>query len=149
MGNGDIGSDKPNLGGPNSVPGGGNAEIEARPQLTEEELKVSSYHLKFYIRGVHKNDKTHFCKHCGKYFADEVLLKHHTYQSHSKVTCPYCKKLILNQYRLKRHLALEHDVKDGAYFCEICPKTVFFSEFHFNKHMVGKHCKFNRTILSY
>ena len=46
MGNGDIGSDKPNLGGPNSVPGGGNAETEARPQLTEEELKVSSYHLK-------------------------------------------------------------------------------------------------------
>merc|ERR1712223_1870011 len=39
MGNGDIGSDKPNLGGPNSVPGGGNAEIEARPKLTEEELK--------------------------------------------------------------------------------------------------------------
>ena len=44
MGNGDIGSDKPNLGGPNSVPGG--EVIEARPQLTEEELKVSSYHLK-------------------------------------------------------------------------------------------------------
>merc|ERR1711981_230724 len=37
MGNGDIGSDKPNLGGPNSVPGG--EVIEARPQLTEEELK--------------------------------------------------------------------------------------------------------------
>ena len=44
MGNGDIGSDKPNLGGPNSVPGGD--VIEARPQLTEEELKVWSYHSK-------------------------------------------------------------------------------------------------------
>ena len=110
---------------------------------------LSSYRLKFHIKGVHKNEKTHFCKPCGKYFADEALLKHHTYQSHSKVTCPHCKKLILNQHHLKRHLALEHDVKDGAYFCEICPKTVFFSEFHFNKHMVGKHGNENSTGQSY
>jgi len=115
----------------------------------EKSTYLSSCRLKFHIKGVHKNKETHFCTPCGKYFADEVLLKHHTYQSHSKVTCRHCKKLRLNQYHLKRHLALEHDVTDGAYFCEICPKTVFFSEFHFNKHMVGKHCKFNRTILSY
>ena len=39
--NGDIGANKPDLGGPNSGPGGGNAEEEAqRPHLTEEEIKV-------------------------------------------------------------------------------------------------------------
>ena len=45
MGNGDIGGNKQDLGGPNSRPGGGNADDApqnqvAPQQLTEEELKV-------------------------------------------------------------------------------------------------------------
>ena len=45
MGNGDIGGNKQDLGGPNSRPGGGNNDDApqnqvAPQQLTEEELKV-------------------------------------------------------------------------------------------------------------
>ena len=40
---------------------------------------------------------------------------------------------------MKKHLALEHDMVKGAYFCEICPKKVFFTETMKNKHMKENH----------
>ena len=91
------------------------------------------------MKTVHEKEKSHLCEPCGKYFADEDILKNHIYQSHSKVTCPQCNKLILNKMYLKKHLVWEHGLLDGAFICEICPKTVFFQKFHYRKHMKVKH----------
>ena len=103
--------------------------------------KVYHYikNLKLHIKTVHTMEKTHLCEPCGKYFADARLLKYHIYQSHSKVNCPHCNKLILNKGELKRHSALEHGMTDGCIFCNTCPKTVFFTKFHYKKHMMEKH----------
>ena len=46
---------------------------------------------------------------------------------------------MFNKMELKRHLVFEHGIKDGALICDMCPKTVFFVKYHYNKHMVEKH----------
>ena len=83
--------------------------------------------------------ETHLCKICNKGFVDNELLEKHVYQSHNKVNCPQCQKTLFNKSELRRHLVFEHGMTDGALFCNICPKAVFFQKYHFNKHMVEKH----------
>ena len=92
-----------------------------------------------HIKTIHTKEKKSLCKMCDKSYADDLALKDHVNQSHSKVLCPHCNKLILHRGELKRHLALEHGITDGALFCNICPKTVFFVPFHYKKHMSEKH----------
>ena len=59
-----------------------------------------------------------------------------------KPTCHVCGKQFKNQSRkflLKEHLLFQHNIDEGAVFCEICPKTVFFSKRNYNKHMEKEH----------
>ena len=95
--------------------------------------------LRFHIERDHNSTKTHLCEQCNKYFAGEEILKNHIYQSHNKVTCPQCHKSIWNKQTLRKHLALEHGMTEGALFCGVCPKAVFFSQYHYKKHMSEKH----------
>jgi len=61
------------------------------------------------------------------------------YQSHNKVNYLHNQKTIFNNTELRKHLVFEHDITEGALFCNICPKTVFFQKYHYNKHLVEKH----------
>ena len=46
---------------------------------------------------------------------------------------------MLNEHFLKKHLVFDHGIKDGAFICEICPKTFFLSETGYTKHVEEKH----------
>ena len=87
---------------------------------------------------------THFLKDGAKVKKKFLRLSHqlkaHNYQSHGdRQKCPHCEKSFLNGFILKRHLVFEHDIKDGALFCDKCPKKVFFEEVFLKKHLQGKH----------
>ena len=95
--------------------------------------------LRLHIQRVHGNDKSNVCIHCGKGFAKSYLLKDHIKQLHSRKTCEHCGKSVLNEHFLKKHLVFDHGIKDGAFICEICPKTFFLSETGYTKHVEEKH----------
>jgi len=67
------------------------------------------------------------------------LLKYHIEQSHSRKTCEHCGKSLLNGFFLKKHLVFDHGITEGALFCNICPKKVFFMEGILKNHMQEKH----------
>ena len=92
-----------------------------------------------HIDRVHGNDKSIVCNHCGKGFSKNYQLNDHVKQSHSRETCEHCGKSLLNGLYLKKHLVFDHGVKDGAFICEICPKTMFSSETGYKNHMQEKH----------
>ena len=98
---------------------------------------ISTFHR--HIQVVHSNDKSNECEYCGKGFAKSYLLKDHIEQSHSRKSCENCGKSVLNGFYLKKHLVFDHGIKDGAFFCDICPKAVFFIETGYKKHMLKKH----------
>mgnify|MGYP001460890004 CR=1 FL=1 len=85
------------------------------------------------------NDKSNVCHHCGKGFVKTSLLKNHIEQVHSRKTCEHCGKSVLNEHFLKKHLVFDHGIKDRAFICDICPKTMFSSETGYKKHMKEKH----------
>ena len=67
-------------------------------------------------------------------------LKAHNYQSHGdRQKCAHCEKSFLNGFILKRHLVFDHGIKNGALFCDKCPKKVFFEEVFLKRHIQGKH----------
>ena len=92
-----------------------------------------------HIDRVHCNYKSIVCNHCGKGFSKNYQLNDHVKQSHSRETCEHCGKSLLNGLYLKKHLVFDHGVKDGAFICEICPKTMFSSETGYKNHMQEKH----------
>ena len=79
------------------------------------------------------------CEQCGKDFSKKCYLKAHIEQVHSRKTCEHCGKSVLNEHFLKKHLVFDHGIKDGAFICEICPKTFFLSETGYTKHVEEKH----------
>ena len=95
--------------------------------------------LKMHIDRVHGNDKSIVCNHCGKGFSKNYQLNDHVKQSHSRETCEHCGKSLLNGLYLKKHLVFDHGIKDGAFICDICPKTLFSSETGYKKHVHEKH----------
>ena len=74
-----------------------------------------------------------------KSYGTPAHLKAHVDQFHNGENCPHCGKSILNRFYLKKHLVFDHGVKDGALFCDVCPKKVFFIEGMYKKHMREKH----------
>ena len=52
-----------------------------------------------------------------------------------KVECDICLKTISNPNELKRHKVFVHKETEGAWLCEKCPKSAFFSQATFDKHM--------------
>ena len=70
------------------------------------------------------------------------LSRHMKKSKTEKPTCHICGKQFKNASRkflLKKHLLFQHNIDEGAVFCEICPKTVFFSKRNYNKHMEKEH----------
>ena len=89
-------------------------------------VKLSQHIMNFHITDT--SEKNHICKHCGKSYGTPAHLKAHVDQFHNGENCPHCGKSILNRFYLKKHLVFDHGVKDGALFCDVCPKRVFFVE---------------------
>ena len=119
---------------------GMNKKIEEPQTCTDCGKVISSMGvLRRHIQNVHGNDKSNVCNHCGKGFAKSFLLKYHIEQSHSRKTCEHCGKSLLNGFFLKKHLVFDHGIKDGAFICDICPKTMFSSETGYKKHVHEKH----------
>ena len=64
----------------------------------------------------------------------------HMKQSHSQnVTCDICDKKIANPDQLKRHKVFTHKQLKGAWLCDRCPKSVFFSKSTYDIHLKTKH----------
>ena len=118
----------------------GKKKIE-EPQICTDCGKVMSSLgvLQRHIQQVHGNDKSNVCDHCGKGFAKSSLLKNHIEQVHSRKTCEHCGKSVLNGFYLKKHLVFYHGIKEGAFICDRCPKTMFSTEIAFKKHVKEKH----------
>ena len=93
---------------------------------------------KMSLHGIGKGENLK-CKFCDKSFGAKEILKHHIKQSHTRETCPHCQKSLLNHFYLKKHLVFDHGIKDGALFCDFCPKKVFFCDGFLKKHMQEKH----------
>ena len=85
------------------------------------------------------NNRYNLCDHCGKGFAKSSLLKNHIEQVHSRKTCEHCGKSVLNGFYLKKHLVFFHGIKEEAFICDRCPKTIFSTEIALKKHVKEKH----------
>ena len=94
--------------------------------------------LERHIRDVH-GTLAFKCQKCSKRFASQIQMRHHIKYSHEPVTCDICYKSILNKYELKIHHVKVHNIREGAYFCTLCPKSVFFSSKSYELHMRRKH----------
>jgi len=89
---------------------------------------------------VHENRLDYGCEHCGKKLVSARRLTYHIKQAHSsQVTCEICNKNIANPAQLKRHKVFTHKQTDGAWFCQRCPKSVFFSKSTYENHLKDKH----------
>ena len=51
----------------------------------------------------------------------------------------HCGKSLLNGFYLKKHLVFNHGIKEGAFICDRCPKTIFSTEIALKKHVKEKH----------
>ena len=79
------------------------------------------------------------CEQCGKDFSKQCYLKAHIVQVHSRKTCEHCGKSVLNGFYLKKHLVFFHGIKEEAFICDRCPKTIFSTEIALKKHVKEKH----------
>ena len=111
------------------------------PQICTDCGKVLSSKaiFKLHVQRIHGNNKSHDCDECSKSFANKTDLKGHINQSHSRKTCEQCGKSVLNKFFLKKHLVFDHGITDGAFICDVCPKTMFSSETGYKKHVNEKH----------
>ena len=100
---------------------------------------TSKHNLLQHVRSVHEKRQDFECEHCGKKMATWKRLKDHTWQSHNPVNCEICQKQISNPIELKRHVVFVHKNTKGAWLCEKCPKSVFFSTSSYEKHVKNKH----------
>ena len=83
--------------------------------------------LKIHIMSVHRNEKPFKCKNCDKAFSGAKTLSDHQRQAHDRQICKICDRSLQNVLYLRRHMVFDHDETNGAIFCDICPKKVFFS----------------------
>ena len=100
----------------------------------------SNLHLKDHVNTVHENRLDFACDQCGKKLASKKRLVQHIQQTHSKqVICEICNRKIANPAQLKRHKVFTHKQTEGAWFCQKCPKSVFFSKSTYELHLKDKH----------
>ena len=101
---------------------------------------ASKDNLKSHVLSVHEKRLDFACKHCGKRFPTLKVLEGHVKQTHTQnVKCEICDKKISNPIELRRHKVFVHKETEGAWLCEMCPKSAFFSKSTFEKHMKTKH----------
>jgi protein-arginine kinase activator protein McsA len=68
------------------------------------------------------------------------VLNDHIRRTHTQhVDCEICNKTIQNPKELQRHKVFVHNKTEGAWLCEKCPKSAFFSQSTFEKHVKTKH----------
>jgi hypothetical protein len=100
----------------------------------------SKLNLKSHILSVHEKRLDFACEYCGKKWPTLQVLKGHVKGTHTqKVKCEICDKKISNPIELRRHKVFVHKQTEGAWLCEKCPKSAFFSKSTFEKHMKTKH----------
>ena len=93
-----------------------------------------------HIKAVHENRLDFGCDQCGKKLVSKIRLLAHVRQAHSShIICDICNKKIANPDQLKRHKVFTHKETKGAFFCEKCPKSVFFLKKTFEHHLKDKH----------
>ena len=95
--------------------------------------------LRSHNQSVHENCQDFVCKPCGKIFGSHFKLGKHNWQSHSQMTCDICGRVVANNQRLQKHKVFVHNQTDGVWFCEKCPKDVFFAQKMLDKHIRNKH----------
>jgi hypothetical protein len=101
---------------------------------------TSSSNLKSHVLSVHEKRLDFACEHCGKRCPTQKVLNGHIKQTHSQnVKCEICDKKISNPIELRRHKVFVHKETEGAWLCEMCPKSAFFSKTTLEKHMKTKH----------
>jgi hypothetical protein len=92
-----------------------------------------------HVAKVHENNTPFQCQVCDKKWVNANLLKRHMTNAHEPVQCPLCERTICSRWELKKHLVFRHQQTQGAYFCSMCPKTVFFHQTTLARHMKDKH----------
>ena len=108
------------------------------PQYCEKcgNFYASTFGLSKHMKRVHDQvEKSYKCDPCKKGFITQGLLNCHIKQSHRRKTCEICGKSILNSRFLKIHLVFDHDIREGAYVCDVCPRTYFSMETGYKNHM--------------
>ena len=95
--------------------------------------------MRAHIKAAHEKIFDFECDQCGKKLATMKRLKSHITQSHNQVACELCHKKVATGTDLKRHKVFVHNERKGAIFCEMCPKSVFFSKSTFDQHVRAKH----------
>ena len=95
--------------------------------------------LQLHIKRDHENNRPFECDFCGKAFVSSKTRNEHVRNTHQPVTCDICHKTISNHWELRKHKVFVHKETEGCHFCELCPKSVFFSTQTFLKHCATKH----------
>ena len=95
--------------------------------------------LQLHIKRDHENNRPFECDFCGKAFVSSKTRNEHVRNTHQPVTCDICHKTISNHWELRKHKVFVHKETEGCHFCELCPKSVFFSTQTFLKHCASKH----------
>merc|ERR1719210_952024 len=80
-------------------------------------------------------EKTFDCPHCDKKWQNEREVLRHIKAAHRPATCKMCNHKCSSFNELKRHKVLVHGIMEGAWLCQMCPKSVFFSERTYELHM--------------
>ena len=107
-------------------------------QIYKQEINLNSH-----IKTVHENCQEFKCTPCEKIFGSQKKLRDHTWQSHTQVSCETCGKQVANKSSLKKHMYFVHDVVEGIWLCEKCPKSVFLTQITLDKHISDKHSQFS------
>ena len=91
-----------------------------------------------HLRRFHSELKLE-CHMCDKKFATDSFLKMHIKGAHSPAFCDICGNKSSSENELKRHKVLVHKILKGAWLCQSCPKSVFFSQKSYDLHLKKKH----------
>lgn len=87
---------------------------------------ITKFLLVQHMKLVHIQANPYVCDICAKIYKSKAQFLYHHKTSHQesrepKVQCKICKRLCLNEHRLKTHMRRVH-ADDGPHICDICQK---------------------------
>ncbi|XP_053686872.1 transcription factor grauzone-like [Sabethes cyaneus] len=109
------------------------------PTAFQCEVCQKNFKTKDYMRNHMANShaigkvRQYKCVHCKLSFAKQQKLDAHL-QTHEKVPCPHCKKLLKGAFSLKVHITNLHSDKDRRMICDTCGRE-FLSKIFFERHI--------------
>ena len=114
-------------------------------------------HLDHHIKKFHSNEKETFtCEICGKSMNEKGNLKKHMTihaETRVKLQCPICPMTLVNNQRLKFHIAAKHQELPMNFECEVCQMKFAFKEYlkkHLESHNRTKsQCKICQKEVSF